>query len=54
MPSKKLIMVLMLAGSMIGGYAPSLFGAGMFSFTSLFCSAAGALAGIWLAFRMSR
>ena len=54
MVSKKLVTLLMVVGSVIGGYVPSLFGVSAFSFTSLFTSAAGAIAGIWLAFRLSR
>jgi hypothetical protein len=54
MPQKKVIMVGMVVGSLIGGYIPVLFGAGSFSFTSLFASGAGAILGIWLVYRLTR
>jgi len=54
MPSKKVIGIGMVAGSLIGGYLPSLFGISGFSFTSLFTSAIGAVAGIYLAYRLTR
>lgn len=47
-------MLLMVVGSIIGGYAPELFGISAFSFTSLLTSALGALAGIWLGYRLTR
>jgi hypothetical protein len=43
----------MLLGSVAGGFAASLFGAGAFSFTSLACSTAGGILGIWIAFRIT-
>lgn len=54
MPSKKLMMLLMLIGSVVGGYIPVLFGVNSFSFTSLFAAAAGGIIGIWLAFRLHK
>jgi uncharacterized membrane protein YeaQ/YmgE (transglycosylase-associated protein family) len=54
MPTKNLIFLLMAVGSIIGGYVPSLWGAGMLSFSSIFTSGAGALVGLWLAFRLSK
>jgi len=54
MPSKKVIGVGMVAGSLIGGYIPSLFGVGMVSFIPLFTSAIGAVIGIYLAYRLTR
>jgi len=43
----------MFIGSSVGGLIPSLWGAGMFSFSSLFFSALGAIAGIWAAYQFS-
>ena len=48
---KKMIMFGMFAGSLVGGYIPTLFGAGVFSAVSIITSAIGALIGIWLIFR---
>jgi uncharacterized membrane protein YeaQ/YmgE (transglycosylase-associated protein family) len=44
----------MISGSVVGGYVPTLLGADSFSFTSLFASGAGAVLGIWLAFKLTR
>jgi len=38
-------------GSLIGGYIPSLWGAGAFSGWSLFLGTIGGIAGVWLAYR---
>lgn len=54
MGSNKLIALLMVVGSVVGGYVPALFGIDTFSFTGLVTSAAGAVAGIWLGYRLSR
>ncbi|HBU70200.1 MAG TPA: hypothetical protein DEE98_07460 [Elusimicrobia bacterium] len=54
MPSKKLIMLGMLTGSVAGGYLPSLFGISSFSFTSLITSAVGAVIGIYIGYRLSK
>jgi hypothetical protein len=54
MSRKTLIMVGMTLGSIVGGYVPVLFGASGISFTSLFCSGAGAILGIYLAYKMTR
>jgi hypothetical protein len=51
MSRKKLIMIGMVAGSIAGGYAPSLFGVDGFM-TSLLGSTAGGLLGIWIAYRL--
>jgi uncharacterized membrane protein YeaQ/YmgE (transglycosylase-associated protein family) len=48
---KKMIMLGMVVGSLVGGYIPILFGAGIFSMSSVITSAIGALIGIWLVFR---
>lgn len=43
----------MAVGSTIGGFIPELWGAGFLSFSSVILSAVGALAGIYIAFRMT-
>jgi hypothetical protein len=53
MSRKTTIMLGMVLGSVAGGFIASLFGAGAFSFTSLGCSTAGGLLGIWIAFKIS-
>ncbi len=52
MDRKKLIFIFMAIGSYAGGWLPTLWGAGMFSFSSVILSAAGGIAGIWLGFRL--
>lgn len=55
MESKKTIYLGMFIGGLIGGYLPSiLWGAGTFSFSSLFGNAAGAMMGIYIAFKATR
>lgn len=54
MSSKKMTMLGMVVGSIAGGYVPTLFGADGISFTSLICSAVGAVLGIVLFYRLSR
>ncbi|MBN1621742.1 MAG: GlsB/YeaQ/YmgE family stress response membrane protein [Endomicrobiales bacterium] len=54
MASKKIIMIGMVVGSVIGGYVPKLFGISGFSFTALFTSGIGAVIGIWLEYKISK
>lgn len=49
---KFFIMLGMIVGSTIGGYAPMLFGAGIFSVTSIITSAVGGLLGIYIGFKL--
>lgn len=49
---RKLVTLGLIVGSTIGGYVPVLWGADVFSFSSIFCSAIGALIGIWVGFRL--
>jgi hypothetical protein len=51
---KSLIWVGMIVGSTVGAYIPELWGAGVFSFSSIFLSAVGGIAGILIGFKMSR
>lgn len=46
MSSKTIIYGAMFVGSMIGGYIPTLWGAGAFSISSLVCSGIGAIVAI--------
>jgi len=54
MNSKKLIWLGMIVGSAIGSYLPVLWGAGLFSFSSVLLTAVGGILGIWLGFKLSR
>jgi hypothetical protein len=40
-------------GGAVGGYVPSLWGAGSFSLASIVFGVAGAVAGVWLGVRLS-
>lgn len=48
---KKVIMLGMVFGSIIGGYIPTLFGASIFSFSSIIFTAIGGFLGIWVAYK---
>lgn len=41
-------------GSSLGGYIPSLWGAGIFSVQGVFLSAVGGILGIWLGYRIGK
>jgi hypothetical protein len=53
MSSKSLIWILMGVGSSIGSYIPTLWGAGLFSFSSIILCGIGGFAGIYLGYRLS-
>jgi hypothetical protein len=53
MGKKTLIWVGMLLGSVIGGIVPSIWGAEIFSVSSVLMTGAGAIAGIWIAYKLS-
>lgn len=53
MPAKPLITIGLIMGSIIGGYIPTFFGAGIFSYSSLLGSGIGAILGIYLAYKLS-
>jgi hypothetical protein len=53
MESKSLIWIGLFLGSTLGGYIPTLFGADIFSGWSIFGSAAGAFAGIYVAYKIA-
>lgn len=52
--AKTFIMTGLVVGSIAGGYVPMLWGGSVFSFSSLFLSALGAIAGIWVGFKVSQ
>ena len=52
--AKTFIMTGLIAGSIAGGYVPMLWGGSVFSLSSIFLSGVGALAGIWLGFKISQ
>ncbi len=54
METKKFIWIGVFVGSAVGGLVPTLWGAGFFSFSSMFWSAFGAFAGIWAGYQLSQ
>ena len=52
--NKKAIYFGMFVGSMVGGWVPAIWHAGMFSLWSIVLSMVGGLAGIWVAWRLGR
>lgn len=55
MESKRMIYLGMFLGGLLGGYLPSiLWGASMFSMSTLFGNALGAIIGIYIAFKFTR
>lgn len=54
METKKIIWLFTIIGGTIGGYIPSLWGSGYFSFSSVIFNALGALVGIWIGFKLTR
>lgn len=53
MERKTTIWIGVFVGSTIGGFIPGLWGAGMLSYSGLVCSTVGALAGIWIAWKVT-
>ncbi len=51
---KSLIWIGVAIGSTIGGLIPSLWGAGMLSFSSILLSGLGGFAGIWAGYTLSK
>jgi len=49
---KKIVMLAMLVGSIIGGYIPTFWGASVFSMSSVICGGVGGISGIWLSFKL--
>ncbi len=54
MSQRKMIMLGMVVGSVAGSYLPYLFVEDLSFFGSFFCGTAGAILGIWLAWRLTR
>jgi hypothetical protein len=54
MSSKTLIYLASALGSIIGGYAPVLWGGSTFSFMGLFCSGIGGIIGVVIAYKMTQ
>jgi uncharacterized membrane protein YeaQ/YmgE (transglycosylase-associated protein family) len=54
MNMKPAIWIGMTVGSSVGSFIPSLWGAGVLSFSSLIFGALGAMLGIYVAFKMTR
>jgi hypothetical protein len=48
-----LIWIGMLAGSVLGGFVPELWGSGVLSLGSVACSGIGGAAGIWIGYRLT-
>lgn len=53
MSTKAFVTAGMIIGSTIGGYVPTLFGAGLLSYSSILFSGVGAIAGIWIGYKLS-
>jgi len=54
MNSKSLIMIGAVVGSTLGGYIPTLWGAGGLSIASVLAGGIGGLLGIWAGYKISR
>ncbi|MHB1330863.1 MAG: hypothetical protein ACYCY6_02765 [Minisyncoccota bacterium] len=52
--STKIIWLLMIVGSALGGYLPLIWGGSVFSFTSIFLTALGGATGIYIGYKLSR
>jgi uncharacterized protein YcfJ len=53
-PVRSTIWIGILIGSTIGGLIPLLWGDGMFSYSSVLLSGAGAFVGLWIGAKISR
>lgn len=53
MSRKALVMIGMVIGSYAGGYIPVLFGADLFSYTSIIGNAIGGIIGLWIAYKLT-
>lgn len=54
MQTKSLVWIGAAVGSTIGGFLPSLWGAGFLSPSAMICTALGAFGGIWLGYKLSQ
>lgn len=53
MSRKTAVSIGMIVGSIIGGYVPGLWGAGMLSYWGILMSGIGAIVGIYIAYRFT-
>ena len=53
MSQKTIVFLGMFIGSTIGGYIPTLFGAGILSYKSVFFSGVGGILGVWIGYKIS-
>lgn len=53
MSARFLVFIGMTIGSIIGGYIPTLWGAGFFSYSSILFSGIGAIIGILIGYKLS-
>lgn len=54
MQSRSLVWIGLAVGSTVGGLIPELWGAGILSFSSIFLSALGGIAGIWVGYQIAQ
>jgi hypothetical protein len=54
MNTKSLIWIGASVGGIVGGYIPALWGAGLFSVSSIIWSTVGGVAGIWAGFKLGQ
>lgn len=54
MNTKSLVWVGAIAGGYIGGYIPTLWGAGMISFSGIIGNTIGGILGIWIGYKVSQ
>ncbi|MDD5032859.1 MAG: hypothetical protein PHC85_01965 [Candidatus Pacebacteria bacterium] len=52
--SRSSIWIGLFLGSIVGSYIPALWGAGIFSFSSIIFSGIGAILGIWVGFKLGQ
>ncbi len=53
MNTKVLVIIGMIVGSIIGGYIPVLWGAGLLSYSSILFSGIGGILGVWIGYKFS-
>ena len=53
MSAKVLVYLCMAVGSIIGGYIPTLFGAGLISYSSVLFSGIGAILGVLIGYKIT-
>lgn len=52
MSTKTWVLLGAFIGSSIGAYIPALWGAGLLSYASVFCSGIGGIVGVWLGLKL--